>query len=84
MKYKDGEKITGEITALKSLLDCTDYILFRVIEDMIYCTSLADMLGAFSRFAAEYKDTVIKRREWRDEINKLEAELAKASGESVE
>lgn len=69
------DKIQGEITALKSLLEDTDYALFRVVEDMTDCSTLLELINVFSEFLKNYRDVVAKRREWREKINGLETEL---------
>lgn len=60
MKGKIEEKIK-HIRELKSLLNSTDYKAIKYAE------------GELS--AEEYAETLVQRRAWRAEINKLKAEL---------
>lgn len=54
-------QIIGEINALKSLLNDTDYKALKFSE------------GAIS--AADYEETRLNRQAWREKINDLEEEL---------
>lgn len=69
------EQIIAEITALKSLLNDSDYQLFKMLENLIDCTSITGILSVFKNFLSEFGDLVKDRRNWRDSINRLEAEL---------
>jgi hypothetical protein len=77
----DEEKVTkiqGEINARKSLLADSDYQIIKAMENLVGCTSLAEILAALKAFATEFSDLVKKRQTWRKEINELEAELDSA------
>ena len=69
-------QIMGEITALKSLLQDSDYQLIKLIENLAGCTSKS--------FLAEFGELVNSRKTWREKINLLEAELEKLDAEGPE
>lgn len=80
----DDEKrneINGEITALKSLLQDTDYQLIKMLENLAGCTSIIDILATFKTFLTEFGELVNNRKTWRENINLLEAELEKLDAE---
>jgi hypothetical protein len=64
------EQIQGEIFALKSLLEDTDYQCLKYAE------------GALTE--AEFADTRAKRRAWREKVNELEEELKGMESDEVE
>lgn len=61
------EEITREITALKSLLSDTDYKALKHSEGEIT--------------EADYEQTKLQRRAWRERINELEAGISVPNGE---
>lgn len=77
-------QIMGEITALKSLLQDSDYQLIKLIESLAGCTSIVEILTAFKSFLAEFGELVNSRKSWREKINLLEAELEKQDAEGPE
>ena len=74
----------GEITALKSLLQDSDYQLIKLIESLAGCTSIVEILTTFKSFLAEFGELVNSRKSWREKINLLEAELEKQDAEGPE
>lgn len=77
-------QIMGEITALKSLLQDSDYQLIKLIENLAGCTSIIEILATFKLFLAEFGELVNSRKNWREKINRLEAELEKLDAEGPE
>ena len=77
------ERITAEITALKSLLSESDYQLIKMLESLAGCTSLLDILAVFKSFLTDFGELVNNRKTWRENINLLEAELEQLDAESV-
>lgn len=77
-------QIMGEITALKSLLQDSDYQLIKLIENLAGCTSIIEILATFKSFLAEFGELVNSRKNWREKINLLEAELEKLDAEGPE
>lgn len=77
-------QIQAEITALKSLLRDTDYTLFRLVEDMTDCTTIIQLIAAFTNFLHEYREVVVQRRAWRKRINELEDEAAEIEASLAE
>lgn len=77
-------QIMGEITALKSLLQDSDYQLIKLIENLAGCTSIIEILATFKSFLAEFGELVSSRKTWRENINLLEAELEKLDAEEPE
>lgn len=77
------ERVTAEITALKSLLSESDYQLIKMLESLAGCTSLLDILAVFKSFLTDFGELVNNRKTWRENINLLEAELEQLDAESV-
>ena len=77
-------QIMGEITALKSLLQDSDYQLIKLIENLAGCTSIIEILATFKSFLGEFGELVNNRKTWRENINLLEAELEKLDAEGPE
>lgn len=77
------ERITAEITALKSLLTESDYQLIKMLENLAGCTSILDILAVFKSFLTDFGELVNDRKTWRENINTLEAELKQLDAESV-
>nr|DAT94176.1 MAG TPA: hypothetical protein [Caudoviricetes sp.] len=71
------EQLNGEIVALKSLLQDSDYQLIKLIENLAGCTSIFEILATFKSFLAEFGELVNNRKAWREKINLIEAELEK-------
>lgn len=77
------ERITAEITALKSLLTESDYQLIKMLESLAGCTSLLDILAVFKSFLTDFGELVNDRKAWRENINTLEAELEQLDTETA-
>ena len=77
------ERITAEITALKSLLAESDYQLIKMLESLASCTSLLDILAVFKSFLTDFGELVNNRKIWRENINTLEAELEQLDTETA-
>ena len=77
------ERITAEITALKSLLTESDYQLIKMLENLAGCTSILDILAVFKSFLTDFGELVNDRKTWRENINTLEVELEQLDAESV-
>ena len=78
------EQIIAEITALKNLLEQSDYVPNKLAEGIVLALDGATAVNAIPRLLAavmsaldEYRDVVKKRAEWRARINELEAELVR-------
>ena len=77
------ERITAEITALKSLLTASDYQLIKMLENLAGCTSILDILAVFKSFLTDFGELVNDRKTWRENINTLEAELEQLDTETA-
>lgn len=77
------ERITAEITALKSLLTESDYQLIKMLENLAGCTSILDILAVFKSFLTDFGELVNDRKTWRENINTLEAELERLDTETA-
>lgn len=77
------ERITAEITALKSLLTESDYQLIKMLENLAGCTSILDILAVFKSFLTDFGELVNNRKTWRENINTLEAELEQLDTETA-
>ena len=76
------EQIIAEITALKNLLEQSDYIPNNLSEGIVLALDGATAVNAIPRLLVavmsaldEYRDVVKNRAAWRKKINDLEAEL---------
>lgn len=77
------ERITAEITALKSLLTESDYQLIKMLENLAGCTSILDILAVFKSFLTDFGELVNDRKTWRENINTLEVELEQLDTETA-
>lgn len=77
------ERITAEITALKSLLSESDYQLIKMLENLAGCTSILEILAVFKSFLTDFGELVSNRKIWRENINTLEAELEQLNTETA-
>lgn len=77
------ERITAEITALKSLLTESDYQLIKMLENLAGCTSILEILAVFKSFLTDFGELVSNRKIWRENINTLEAELEQLDTETA-
>ena len=78
----DQEQIVAEITALKNLLEQSDYVPNKLAEGIVLALDGATAVNAIPRLLVavmsaldEYRDVVKNRAAWRARINELEAEL---------
>ena len=76
------EQIIAEITALKNLLEQSDYVPNKLAEGIALALDGATAVNAVPRLLVavmsaldEYRDTIRSRAAWRKKINDLEAEL---------
>lgn len=76
------EQIIAEITALKNLLEQSDYVPNKLAEGIVLALDGATAVNAIPRLLVavmsaleECRDVVKNRAEWRARINELEAEL---------
>ncbi len=81
-KTEKYEAIQGEITALKSLLDDSDYKANKLIESLVATMQGATAVNFISRFVSwltdatkEFGDVMASRAMWRAKINELEMDL---------
>lgn len=65
-----------QILDLKRKLSETDYAVIKVYETMVTGVPLPD------EDAERYADLIVQRREWREQINQLEASLKGSEGEN--
>ena len=78
------EQIKSEITALKNLLEQSDYVPNKLSEGIVLALDGATAVNAIPRLLEaimsaleEYRDIVNNRATWRAKINELEAELVR-------
>ena len=78
------EQIESEITALKNLLEQSDYVPNKLSEGIVLALDGATAVNAIPRLLEatmsaleEYRDIVNNRAAWRAKINELEAELVR-------
>lgn len=71
----ERERINAEINALKNQLEQTDFQLYKVIEQLVSCSSITGILSLFRSFLSEFGPLVTNRKAWRDRINELEQQL---------
>jgi hypothetical protein len=70
------EAIHGEIVALKSLLADSDYAFFKIIEQLMACTTSTGIVNVLKASQVERGALAANRQAWRDRINELEAQYA--------
>ena len=63
-----GDEISTKIFICKQYLNETDYAIIKMYEAVVQGGSIIEML-------AEYKETLVKRKEARQLINELETEI---------
>ncbi|MBO5387249.1 MAG: hypothetical protein J6A59_03815 [Lachnospiraceae bacterium] len=68
-------EVDDEIFDLEQKLNSTDYILARMLEEIMALdkplTFIADMIKIFIAYATKYKDTLSNRKTWRERIEEL-------------
>ena len=69
------EQIISEITALKMLLNDTDYQVTKYAEGLTACTTQREQEAYREAFMAQYGEVIQNRITWRAKINELEEEL---------
>lgn len=87
----ERENITGEITALKNLLEQSDHVPNKLIEGIVLALDGATAVNAIPRLLEavvsaldEYRDTIRSRAAWRQRINDLEAELLHTESNEID
>ena len=64
-----------EIVELEQDLNKTDYIMARMIEEIMALnnplTFISDMIKIFASYGTKYKDTLADRKAWRERIEEL-------------
>ena len=64
-----------EIADLEQKLYSTDYIMARMLEEIMALnnplTFIADIIKIFASYATKYKDTLANRKKWRERIEEL-------------
>lgn len=64
-----------EISELEQNLNSTDYIMARMLEEIMALnnplTFIADMIKIFASYATKYKDALANRKKWRERIEEL-------------
>ena len=68
-------EVDDEIFDLEQKLNSTDYIMARMLEEIMALdkplTFIADMIKIFIAYATKYKDTLSNRKTWRERIEEL-------------
>lgn len=60
------------ILELKDLLDQTDYILTKTVEDLLSCSTLLQIVAVFANTLKNYATVIDDRKKWRKEIEELQ------------
>lgn len=68
------EQIENEITALKMLLNSTDYQVTKYAEGLTACSTQKEENAFREEFMAKYGEVIANRIAWRERINELEEE----------
>lgn len=71
--------VQGEITALKSLLNDSDYSILKTLEGILNCTSATGIITFLKDVTDDIRDIAEKRAAWRARINELEAQQTSGS-----
>lgn len=71
--------VQGEITALKSLLNDSDYSILKTLEGILNCTSATGIITFLKDVTDDIRDIAGKRAAWRARINELEAQQINGS-----
>lgn len=71
--------VQGEITALKSLLNDSDYSILKTLEGILNCTSATGIITFLKDVTNDIRDIAEKRAAWRARINELEAQQINGS-----
>lgn len=68
-------EVINEIYDLEQKLNSTDYIMARMLEEIMALnnplTFIADIIKIFTAYATKYKDTLSNRKTWRERIEEL-------------
>ena len=68
-------EVDDEIFDLEHKLNSTDYIMARMLEEIMALnnplTFIADIIKIFVAYATKYKDTLSNRKSWRERIEEL-------------
>lgn len=60
------------ILELKDLLNQTDYILTKTVEDLLSCSTLLQIIAVFANTLKNYATVIDDRKKWRKEIEDLQ------------
>lgn len=71
--------VQGEISALKSLLNDSDYSILKTLEGILNCTSATGIITFLKDVTDDIRDIAEKRAAWRARINELEAQQINGS-----
>lgn len=71
--------VQGEITALKSLLNDSDYSILKTLEGILNCTSATGIITFLKDVTDDIRGIAEKRAAWRARINELEAQQINGS-----
>lgn len=71
--------VQGEITALKSLLNDSDYSILKTLEGILNCTSATGIITFLKDVTDDIRGIAEKRAAWRARINELEAKQINGS-----
>lgn len=68
-------EVDEEIFDLEQKLNSTDYIMARMLEEIMALdkplTFIADIIKIFTAYGRKYKDTLSNRKTWRERIEEL-------------
>ena len=68
-------EVDDEIFDLEQKLNSTDYIMARMLEEIMALnnplTFISDIIKIFVTYATKYKDTLSNRKTWREKIEEL-------------
>lgn len=78
------EYVEGEIRALKSLLNETDYKVIKSLEGIFDCTSATGIIAFLKSLSEDVKEIAKSRAEWRKKVNEFEEELEKLDADGNE
>lgn len=66
------QRVQEEIAGLKSALADSDYVHAKLMDELVSCTGITDILATFAAFRKEYADKLEERATLREKINALE------------
>lgn len=75
IEQEHQHEIQEEIITLQANLNSTDYIMARMLEEIMSLdkpiTFISDMIKIFVEYGSKYKDTLADRKAWRERIEEL-------------